>query len=233
MDARKKVSMEVIKRVIHALNFDNPKQLSDSLGFDRPERIYKVVRGETGISRNLAETISKKYPQFSKDYLLTGKDGDDSENVQVLHESKATEYKKDQEIPLFDIEATAGVVGLLKNPGSQKIIDTIKIPNMPKSDGGIIVTGDSMYPIIKSGDIVIFKIISDIPQSIFFGNAYIVSIDVEGDEMTVVKYVKKGKDADHVLLVSHNTHHADKEINIKNINGMALVKASIRFNSLT
>ncbi|SDS14001.1 hypothetical protein SAMN04487764_1542 [Gillisia sp. Hel1_33_143] len=72
MDIRIKKSIETINHIIDDLKFDNPKQFSDSLDFDRPERIYKVLRGQVSISRNLAEIINKKYPQYSIDWLLTG-----------------------------------------------------------------------------------------------------------------------------------------------------------------
>jgi len=124
-------------------------------------------------------------------------------------------------------------VTLFNDSNNLKPIDSIKIPNMPFCDGAIFVSGDSIYPIIKSGDIIAYKIIQDIPKSIFFGNMYLVSLNVEGDVMTMVKYVKKGKDENHVLLVSENQHHSDKEIHIKHIIGMALVKLSVRYNSLT
>jgi len=72
MDERFKKSIEVINHIVDDLQFDNPKQFSDSLGFDRPERIYKILRGKTAISRNLAAIINEKYPQYDKNWLLTG-----------------------------------------------------------------------------------------------------------------------------------------------------------------
>jgi len=72
MDIRIKKSINVLTQIIEDLGFDNPKQFSDSLGFERPERIYKILRGNTAVSRNLAEIINSKYPQYKIDWLLTG-----------------------------------------------------------------------------------------------------------------------------------------------------------------
>ncbi len=72
MDIRIKKSIAIINHIVAELEFDNPKQFSDSLDFKRPERIYKILRGETSISRNLAGIINKNYPQYSKEWLLTG-----------------------------------------------------------------------------------------------------------------------------------------------------------------
>ena len=64
----------------------------------------------------------------------------------------------------------------------------------------------------------------------FWGEMYILYIDVEGDFFRVVKYVQKGKDERHYLLVSQNKHHQDKEVRIDKIRAMAQVKLSIRMN---
>ncbi|CAM1344632.1 hypothetical protein [Tenacibaculum amylolyticum] len=72
MDIRIQKSIEVINFIIKDLNFENPKQFSEALGFERPERIYKILRGNASISRNLASIINSKYPQYTKEWLLTG-----------------------------------------------------------------------------------------------------------------------------------------------------------------
>lgn len=180
-------------------------------------------------------SISREYSNLNIDWLLTG-EGEmlKPDNSIQLQQTKTVDSVIDsQEIPLYDTDVTAGVVSLFKNPQASKPIDTIKIPNMPKCDGAITITGDSMYPLVKSGDLVFYKTILDLPNSIFYGNMYIVSINMEGDELVMLKYVQKGKDENHLLLVSENKHHADKEIHIKNINGIALVKGNVRFNFTT
>ena len=58
-------------------------------------------------------------------------------------------------------------------------IGEIKIPRIPKFDGAVTVTGESMYPLIKSGDYVLFKIITDQPSSILFRNMCIISFEIE------------------------------------------------------
>lgn len=183
----------------------------------------------------MAKKINARYPQFTiKEIVGFNDDYKKQIDPTIIHEPKANEYKHPkQEIALYDIEATASVLTLFSDTNNLKPVDSIKIPNAPSCDGAIFISGDSMYPIIKSGDIIGYKIINDIPQSIFFGNMYLISVNIEGDQMTMVKYIKKGKDQNHVLLVSENKHHADKEISIKNVTGMALVKFSVRYNSLT
>ena len=136
-----------------------------------------------------------------------------------------------QSVPLYSIEGTAGLVPLFANAEGTKSSNFIHIPNLPKCDGAIYIVGDSMYPLLKSGDIVLYKQLNDI-NDIFWGDMYLLSIDIDGEEYITVKYIQKSERDDHVKLVSQNQHHADKEISTKRIRAIALVKASIRMNSM-
>ncbi|MFI3248023.1 MAG: XRE family transcriptional regulator [Rikenellaceae bacterium] len=136
-----------------------------------------------------------------------------------------------QSVPLYSIEGTAGLVPLFTNPEGSKPVNFIHIPNLPKCDGAIYIVGDSMYPLLKSGDIVLYKQISDI-TNIFWGDMYLLSIDLDGEEYVTVKYIQKSENSDCVRLVSQNQHHADKEIEVSRIRALALIKASVRMNSI-
>ncbi|GAA5576534.1 transcriptional repressor [Porphyromonas phage phage007a_Bg4] len=178
---------------------------------------------------------------ISPEWLLTGQ-GDmlKSDMVvaqgpveyKVIHHPKYTEAVRDQQVVyLYDIEATAGLRAIMDNK-SQNIIDTIRIPNLPKCDGAIHVVGDSMYPILKSGDIVLYKEVTDL-SNIFWGEMYLLSIAVDDEEYITVKYLQRSDEGkDYVRLVSHNQHHSPKDIPTSSITALALVKASIRLNTI-
>ncbi|MEG2614721.1 MAG: XRE family transcriptional regulator [Alistipes sp.] len=136
-----------------------------------------------------------------------------------------------QSVPLYSIEGTAGLVPLFADQKSSKPLDFIHIPNMPKCDGAIYIVGDSMYPLLKSGDIVLYKQLSSI-DDVFWGDMYLLSIDLDGEEYVTVKYLQKSEREGYVKLVSQNVHHADKDLEISHIRAIALVKVSIRKNSL-
>ncbi|MBF6607470.1 MAG: S24 family peptidase [Flavobacterium sp.] len=141
----------------------------------------------------------------------------------------------EQSVPLYDLEASAGVVSLFNNKnGNSKPIDFITIPNLPKCDGAIYVTGDSMYPLLKSGDIIMYKELENIIENIFFGEMYLISINQDGDEFVTVKWIHKSDHGDdHIKIVSQNSHHQAKDIHISNIKAIALIKASIRINTMS
>ena len=109
--------------------------------------------------------------------------------------------------------------------------NSLPLPNLPKCDGAIYIVGDSMYPLLKSGDIVLYKQLHDIGD-VFWGDMYLLSIDIDGEEYVTVKYIQKSDRKGYVKLVSQNPHHADKEVEIARIRALALVKASIRMNSM-
>ncbi len=136
-----------------------------------------------------------------------------------------------QSVPLYSIEGTAGLVPLFADNAANKPVNFIHIPNLPKCDGAIYIVGDSMYPLLKSGDIVLYKQLQDI-DSIFWGDMYLLSIDLDGEEYITVKYIQKSEREGYVKLVSQNPHHADKDIEMSRIRAIALVKASIRMNSI-
>lgn len=136
-----------------------------------------------------------------------------------------------QSIPLYSIEGTAGLVPLFADRTETKPVNYIHIPNLPKCDGAIYIVGDSMYPLLKSGDIVLYKQLSDL-SDIFWGDMYLLSIDIDGEEYITVKYIQKSDREGFVKLVSQNPHHADKDVAMNRIRAIALVKASIRMNSI-
>ncbi len=136
-----------------------------------------------------------------------------------------------QSVPLYSIEATAGLVPLFEQQGQYDPINYIHIPNLPKCDGAIYVVGDSMYPLLKSGDIVLYKQLHDL-DDVFWGDMYLLSIDLDGEEYVTIKYVQRSDKEGYIRLVSQNQHHADKDVEMSRVRAIALVKASIRMNSM-
>ena len=136
-----------------------------------------------------------------------------------------------QRIPLYNLEATAGLVSLFNDVDAIPI-SYISLPDLPTCDGAVYVRGDSMYPLLKSGDIVLYKQVHDMQYGIFWGEMYLVSANVDGDEFVTIKYIHKSEWENCVKLVSHNQHHEPKDIPVSMIRALALVKASVRYNTI-
>lgn len=187
--------------------------------------------------------ILQHYPEISAEWLLRG-DGDmlnkvANDNIREINDytpiykSTHAEMNVDREIiNLYDIDAAANLKTLLVESG-QNILGRIMIPNAPKCDGALYVRGDSMYPLLKSGDIVAYKEVPTDMRYIMWGEMYIVDLDVAGDSMLVVKYVQQSeKGDDYIKLVSYNQHHQPQDFHISCIRAIALVKLSIRMNTI-
>ncbi len=188
------------------------------------------------------ENILKRFKDLNPEWVLTG-NGEMQKNVNlnVLNEPHSVynlktdnQIKSVQNIPLYNIEATAGIVTLFSDSSKTTPIDFIQIPGLPKCDGALYITGDSMYPLLKSGDIVMYKQIVNIKDGIFWGEMYLISINIDGDELVTVKYIQRSEKGDnYIKLVSQNSHHQDRDIKLDKVRALALIKASIRINSMS
>jgi hypothetical protein len=167
--------------------------------------------------------------------------GQEAKDIKVRgsHEPE-TVYKRrtdklvDDPVPVYDLEATAGLVALFEKHGKgMKPIGHISIPGIPKCDGAIHVTGDSMYPLLKSGDLIMYKQVENSVDNIFFGEMYLISVDLEGDNYTTVKWLHRSDKGDqYIKLVSENRHHQPKDVHLSKVSALALVKVSIRRNAM-
>jgi hypothetical protein len=180
-------------------------------------------------------------------WLLTGK-GDmlicspypENSSINVLNDtreeilkSKPNESNK-QHVPLYDIKALVAVEELFKENSNESPVGHITIPSLPKCDGAIYASSDSMYPLLKSGDIILYKRITNTIENIYWGEMYLVSlINDSEDEFVTLNWIHKSeKGEDFVTLSSENKHHQPKDFHINAIKGLGLIKASIRINSM-
>lgn len=193
-------------------------------------------KGEPSFS--ILQRILEAYPQISINWLVTGEGKPFKEpteittsytNMQVYNNGKDRNVEH-QQIPLYNLLAAAGLVHLYNS--NQYILDYISIPNLPKCDGAVYVAGDSMYPLLKSGDIVIFRKVSDMQDGIFYGEMHVVEYLMSDDYITTVKFVQKSERDGYIKLVSENRHHQPKEIPLNKVRALAVVKASIRINAM-
>lgn len=224
----------VIDRLKTYFQVVNDGSLADILGVK--QNTLSTWRSRNAINYDL---IFAKCENINLNWLIFGVGEMTISNIAISEEtSRVNRYllksdisKVEESVPLYNIEAAAGVVAIFDNLKTQKPLAYLQIPNLPKCDGAIYVVGDSMYPILKSGDIVAYKVLNNL-KNIYYGEMYVLSILSDGDSFITVKYVQESEKTGFVRLVSHNQHHQPKEIPFDCIKFAALVKASIRFNSM-
>ena len=161
--------------------------------------------------------------KFCNDEIVSGE-------VEMIHNPKTADPVDDRSVPLYDITAAANLKTLLANK-QQHVVGKIQIPNIPVCDGALYISGDSMYPILKSGDVVGFKEISNF-SNVIYGEMYLVSFCIDGDEYLSVKYINRSEVEGCIKLVSYNPHHEPMDIPLTSIQAMAIVKFSIRKNMM-
>ena len=215
---------------------------AESLGISKREFYAKIgvsrgtLESKTGITEDVLAKFIATYPNISVEWLLTGEGMPEKEQNSLVTVKEEFSLRTDrkievQDIPLYDMSATAGLVAIF-NDRNIRPEDHLRIPNLPLVDGAIYVRGESMMPLLKSGDIIIYKKLELSLDSILWGQIYLLSFIAGGDTFTVVKYVQKADQPGYIRLVSHNEQFQPKDIRLDSICALAIVKASITFHTI-
>lgn len=210
---------------------------------------YSSFKGSakyTPLNSDAIGNILTLHSDVNPEWLLTGKGEMLKENLiekgiididdqqMSIHRLRADYYNQNRQIiPLFEIEASAGLSTLFANQSTQIPLDFISVPNAPKCDGALFVRGDSMYPLLKAGDIACYKTIVEL-QDIRYGEMYLLDIEDNSDRYLTVKYVHRSDlGDDYITLVSENKYHAPKDEHKSHIKAIALIKVTIRYNTIS
>lgn len=182
------------------------------------------------VSDTLLAKIIAAYPELSLEWLITG-------NGNMLNKAKGTGHSdKDNQnaekpIPLYTLDK----ISKAKHPGigPWRENEWVSIPHMPPCDAALYVQADTMYPILKTGDIVLYKRITDL-DSLYWGEMYVIDIERPDDEdYLTLKYIFKSDLGDnYISLHSYNPIYPPQDILKDRILRVGLVKACIRYNSL-
>ena len=216
----------------------------NSLGITKYE-FYKnsgISRGTLDNTSGLTEENILKFltyaPRVNPDWLILGKGKmlndypEISEGMEFLsgYVSEPHAQYASSRIPLYNVRNPKAIVSLLENSGNPEPEDYLKVPNLGQCDGAIYITGDTMYPLLKSGDIAVYKVMKDKENSILWGEMYLLVIEVEGEEMTFTGYVQKSEKAGNIALRSFNPQHQQKDIHLDQVLVFAHIKASIKMS---
>jgi len=132
---------------------------------------------------------------------------------------------ENRKVPYYDVDATAGNVTIFAEGQTEYVKQYIDVPAFSDCQMFIGVSGNSMYPKYCSGELIALKKILDY-DIIAFNEAYLVVTK----EQRLLKYIRKGKDKDHWLLVSENSEFESFEVPIKKVLHLYIVKGKITKN---
>lgn len=206
-----------LKAIIAYYSDGKPSQFAKSIGVS-PSTI------SSWLSRDSMDydLLFAKCENLSSEWLLTGR------GEMLKTESGENDVQKAPEgthegIPLIPFGAMAGAL-MGEQTALEYECERYIVPAFRGADFLITVTGDSMQPTYRSGDIVACK---RVPMTdIFFQwNKPYVLDTVQG---ALIKRLKPGSDKEHVLIISDNRDYDPFELSYLDIHAVALVIGIIR-----
>lgn len=248
MQEKDKENAEISARMQEIIENENinANVFAGKLGYKRSQTIYDILNAKSAPSFDFINRFgNSEYSEvYDISWLITGKgemlkipkktaytytDSPVIEDEHAVFGGKKI-HSSGKAIPLYDIRTNIGLKSVFAN-ARHDFTDTIIIPEMATADGAMYVVGNSMEPLLKSGDIIIFKKIND-AGNLNPGEIYILSYEINGDEYCTIKYVNNAKKEGYYQLTSYNDPGQFVDIPISSIHAVALVKASIRYYSM-
>lgn len=189
---------------------------------------------KSGITGETIMKIHIAYPELNIEWLISGEG-------EML---KDTPFKLYSDLKDIREHIVSGKVESVQMDSSQEFIpifsynDTqvykghLSIPRLSACDESRYVETDSMYPIIKPGDIVCYRT-TDQSNQIHWGEMYILHMVMDGEKFITIKNIEKSHMGDeYVCLTGYNKKYQPKDILLTAIEWKAVVRVYISYNSL-
>lgn len=230
--------MSVKERLVYYIKFKGisvnrfEKTCSLSTGYVKNMRV--------SIQPSKIKNIAHSFPDLNTGWLLTGEGEMLKETTTQLAPLEVREefalrtdrVRESQMVPLYELEATAGIRSMFIG-NHQRPTEHIYIPNLSPCDGAVFARGNSMSPLIQSGDIILFKQVKNIDlMTICWGEIYMISYGEEEDNYIVIKYLRKSSNEGFATLASFNPEHKSQDIPLSSIRALALVKAAVKYTTM-
>lgn len=184
--------------------------------------------------------IYNKCKDINPDWLLTGTGNickvypkDLVDNINASEPS--TSYALDKtEIPIYNLDSGISLHDLCNNKTQwTKILKFVRIPGISDFDAACYVLDNSMSPIVKAGDIIIFKNIT--LKETLSGKMYLIEtekiINNKVHKLFEIRIFEKFIPERQVFVFqTKNTFNKTTELNFNEIISIAHIQASICFN---
>lgn len=197
--------------------------------------LSRAIAKGTDIQAKWIESLVENYPQYSAEWLLTGKGGmlktaaqeqyiTTQQSTPMINIQTAQHVDNIQKgIPLIPFSAMAGAL-----KGEVSVLEYecehYVVPAFRNADFLIPVSGDSMIPTYRSGDIVACQRIP--MSSLFFQWNRPYVLDTE--QGAIIKRIKPGSDKQHIRIISDNPDYDPFELPLTAIYSVGLVIGIIR-----
>ena len=214
---------EIIDRIKYLMKELNYKQgeFAQKIDVDA-SNLSKYLNGRLPVSDALVNRIVVNLG-VSKEWLEKGTDLPFAKlpNVPATTTLSATQLSTAvQGTPVYDIDVTAGTMPRARMFTDDQIVGSINLPDVMSQNCRVVrVSGDSMSPVIRNGDYIAVRELSNLRQ-IFWGQIYVVILD----DYRLVKYIRRHDDPSMVILRSENKKYDDMEIERSEIRDLMFVQ---------
>ena len=180
-----------------------------NIGLNRGENLYRIKRGDNGISKELAELIAAKYPEISRAWIITGEGemfiGNTAERCLI---------------PAYDIDASA-VAGMERLPQAAYVLS---LPRAGHADFAALLLNRALEPDIPVGSTLLLA--ESGADALIPGYPYLVV----SDRITAVRNVFRSPEGDALRLHAVNPAFGDVDVELYRIRKLYLVKGHIHYN---
>lgn len=188
--------------------------------------LSKGYWGKTkSISADIATKISRVYSDISTDWLLRDEGemliNKERANKIISIPKEAISTNKRKGALIYDIDATCGFDGRDIEFVDEKVVGSIDAPEINPESKIIFATGDSMLPLITSGDRIVIRRIESWDY-FNYGQVYLIITN----EYRFIKRVRKHpKDEENLILLrSENPEYDDIDLPKKEIIHLFIVE---------
>lgn len=220
---------DIVSRIRYLIKELNFSQLEFSKKIDvDASNLSKYLNGHLAISDALVNRIVINLG-VNKDWLVKGTDlpyGKQNTVPSTVVSPGELAYSQLPGTPVYDIDVTAGTMPRARMFCDDQIIGVVNLPDISEQCRIVRVSGDSMSPVIRSGDLIAVRELSNL-QQIFWGQIYVVLLD----DYRLVKYVRKNPNPAMVTLRSENKNYDDMDIHRDEIRDMMFVQHIIHLDT--
>ena len=182
--------------------------------------LSRAISNGTDIQSKWIQIIVENYPQYSPEWLLTGKGNMLKGKESAAEISSIVSYDPKVGQPYYDVDFLGGFSEVYNSQVSLPEHNII-VPGFDRSNLWCNVTGHSMEPQISHGDIIALRpcTIADIQ----FGEIYAVVLDT----IRTIKILRKGSSKDFLRYVPITPNFDEQEFAVSRIINVFEVIGSI------
>lgn len=186
-----------------------------------------------GISNEVMNRITIHYPELNSNWLKTGVGtmlvSEEREEKTISIQQTDIKENTRKGALIYDIDATCGLNGRDIEFTDERVVGSIDTPEINPDSKIIFATGDSMLPLIASGDRIVIRRIESWDY-FNFGQVYLIITN----EYRFIKRVRRHpKDDDNLILLrSENIEYDDIDLPKEEIIHLFIVENILSINNI-